>query len=394
MPYRKKENKFMLNVYKRYPICITRAKGMYMWDINNKKYLDFISGIAVNAFGHCHPKITQIIKKQAEKLVHVSNLFYTNEQISLAEKLIELYGAAGKVFLSNSGTEANECAIKLARKWGQMQNKNKFEIISFKQSFHGRTIASLSATGQDKLQKDFKPLLKGFKYAAFNDIESVKKIINSKSCAVIVESIQGEGGVNIAEKSFLKSLASLCKKNKTLLILDEIQMGLGRTGKMFGYEHFGIKPDMVTLAKALGNGLPIGATIVSNKISGTFSYGSHGSTFGGNLVACACAKTILAMLTDKQLKHNENMGKYLNEKLNKLNEKYKFITEIRGKGLVWGMDLKKIDVNEIVDKCREQGLCISAVQGKSLRFLPAYIVTKKEINKLFDILDGVFKTIK
>ncbi|MFH1715342.1 MAG: aspartate aminotransferase family protein [Elusimicrobiota bacterium] len=386
MSYKADEEKYLLTVYKRYPVCIVKGKGKYIWDDKGKKYLDFLSGIAVNAFGHCHPAITNAVKKQADTLAHACNLFYTKPQIELGRKLISFLGC-GKIFLSNSGAEANECAIKIARKWGRSINSKKYEIISFEKSFHGRTIATLSATGQKKMHYGFKPLLKGFKFAKFNNIDSVKSKFSNKTCAVIIESIQGEGGVYSADKKFIKDIEKLCARYNALLIFDEIQVGMGRTGNMFAYKEYGVKPDIVTLAKALGGGFPLGATFVKSKIKDTFTFGSHGSTFGGNLISCAAAIEVLKLLKPSMLNHISAMGAYLLKSLNALKEKHGVIKDIRGKGLILGAELS-IEAGPVVLECLKKGLSINAVQGNTLRFLPPYIIQKKDIDEAMKILDS------
>lgn len=387
MKHKNLEKKYMLNVYKRFPIYFVKGKGMYLYDNKGKKYLDFLSGIAVNIFGYANSVLIKAIHNQSKKFTHVSNLFYTDTQVKLSKKLATLFGD-GKVFLSNSGAEANECAIKFARKWGTAQNKNKYEIISFDKSFHGRTMATLSATAQEQMHEGYFPLISTFKYAEFNNIASVKKLLSSKTCACLLEIIQGEGGVRIANKNFVKELSKLCKQKNVLLILDEIQVGLGRTGKFFAYDHYGIKPDIVTLAKPLGGGLPLGATIVDEKISHIFSHGSHGSTFGGNPVACAAALKVLSMLDSKRLKYVSNIGDYFLSQLHKLKIRHKVIKNVRGKGLILGVELKK-DASGIVNACLENGFIINVTQKNVVRFLPPFIVTKKEIDGLIKFLDNI-----
>jgi len=385
MSYLNSEKKYVFQTYKRYQILFVKGKGKYLWDDKGKKYLDFLSGISVCSTGHCNPKVVEAIQKQSGKLIHVSNLFYIKPQIELA-KMLSNISFGGKVFFSNSGAEANECAIKLARKWGD----GRYEIISFNNSFHGRTIATLSATGQKKFSKGFEPLLSGFKFADLNDISSVERLINNKTCAVIVEPIQGEGGVCLATKEFLTDLKRICKKNNILLIFDEIQCGLGRTGKIFAYKNYGIEPDIITLAKSLGGGLPIAATIAKKGIAEILSYGSHGSTFGGNPVCCAAALEVLKIVNNKKvLKNVEITGKYFLDKLNILQEKYNFIKEVRGLGFIIGIELN-IDGKEIVKRCLQRGLIINCTQNKVLRFLPPLIINKKDVDAAISILEDSF----
>jgi acetylornithine/N-succinyldiaminopimelate aminotransferase len=384
------DKKYLVSVYKKYPACFIKGKGMFLWDINGKKYIDFLSGVGVNAFGYSHPKIIKTINKASSSLIHVSNLFYNLNQIELAKNLVKLFGN-GKVFFSNSGAEANECAIKFARKWGSTQNK--FEIITFENSFHGRTIATISATGQEKMKSGFHPLVPGFKHVKFNDISSVKKAVSKKTCAIMIETIQGEGGVKIGDHNFLKAIQDICKKNNILLICDEIQTGLGRTGKMFSYENFGISPDIITLAKPLGGGLPIGATIIKDKFKDIFIYGSHGSTFGGNSLSCAVGLEIIKLLSKNNLNHIKSMGNYFLEKLNILKTNHpNLIKDVRGFGLMCAVELN-ISGRSIVEKALEKGFIINVTQDNVLRFLPPYIVKKEHIDMLVKTLDkllGIF----
>ncbi|OGS19712.1 MAG: acetylornithine aminotransferase, partial [Elusimicrobia bacterium RIFOXYA2_FULL_40_6] len=279
------EKEYILQTYKRQNVAFIKGKDKYLWDSNGRKYLDFFTGISVSNMGHCHKKIVAAIKKQSGKLIHVSNHYYTEPQAKLAELLVRKSFKKGRVFLSNSGAEANECAIKLARKYGNP--KGRYEIISFENSFHGRTMATLSATGQKKFHQHFDPFLTGFKFAKLNDIASVKKLVDKRTCAIFIEPIQGEGGICAANRKFLHELRALCNKNKLMLIFDEIQCGLGRTGKLFAYKYYGIEPDVMTLAKSIANGLPLGITVIKEKYENVLGFGDHGSTFGGNLVSCA-----------------------------------------------------------------------------------------------------------
>jgi acetylornithine/N-succinyldiaminopimelate aminotransferase len=392
MSFHIQDKKYLVSVYKKYPVCFVKAKGMFLWDTSGKKYMDFLSGVGVNAFGYAHPKITKTINKASNSLIHVSNLFYNLNQIELAKNLIKFFGN-GKVFFSNSGAEANECAIKFARKWGTSQHKDKYEIITFENSFHGRTLATISATGQEKMKSGFYPMLKGFKHVKFNDISSLKKAVSKKTCAIMIETIQGEGGVKIADKSFLKSISDICKKNNILLICDEIQSGLGRTGKMFSYENFNINPDIITLAKPLGGGLPLGATLISNKFPDVFVYGSHGSTFGGNSLSCAIGLEVLKLLTKNNLNHITSMGNYFLQKLNILKNNHpSLIKDVRGFGLMCAMELN-IEGRSIVEKALEKGFIINVTQNNVIRFLPPYIVQKKHIDSLIKMLDDILLTM-
>ncbi|MBU0951296.1 MAG: aspartate aminotransferase family protein [Elusimicrobia bacterium] len=380
------EKKYILQTYKRQDVVFVRGKDKYLWDINRKKYLDFFTGISVCNMGHGHNKITAAIKKQCEKLVHVSNHYYTGPQSKLAELIINKSFKKGKVFLSNSGAEANECAIKLARRHGNPEGK--YEIISFNNSFHGRTMATLSATGQKKFHQYFNPFLSGFKFAKLNNISSVKKLINKRTCAVLIEPIQGEGGVCAANRKFLQELRALCNKNKLLLIFDEIQCGLGRTGRLFAYQYYGVEPDVMTLAKSIANGLPLGITVVKDKYSDVLAFGGHGSTFGGNLVSCAAAIETLNLISGKKVLDNVvKTGDYFYKKLTGLKNKYPgIIKEARGAGLMLGIELVADSGAGIVEKCLKKGLIINCTQSKILRFLPPFTITKKDVDSAIRIL--------
>ena len=381
----KTEKKYVVQTYKRCNLFLVKGKGMNVWDEAGKKYMDFFAGISVCNLGHCHTAVVKSIKEQVGKLMHVSNHYYTYPNIKLAEELIKR-SFPGKVFFSNSGAEANECAIKLARKWGS--SKKKYEIIAFDNSFHGRTLATLSATGQKKFHKGFEPMLPGFKFAEFNDILSVKKHINKKTVAVMIEPVQGEGGVVPAKTEFLKDLRKLCDKHGILLIFDEIQTGMGRTGKLFSFQGFGVKPDIFTLAKSLSGGLPFGATIAKESVACAFQYGDHGSTFGGNPVSSSAALAVIKLIDAKMLAYVRNTGEYFKTKLEALKSKYSFIKEVRGIGLMLGLELD-FDGKDIVKSCQDKGLIINCTHGNVLRFLPPLIIAKKDIDTAISILDKV-----
>ena len=383
------DKEYIVQTYKRQELAVAKAKGKYVFDQAGKRYLDFFTGISVCNLGHCNPRVVSAIKKQAGTLMHASNHYYTAPQGELAKKLIEL-SFPGRVFFSNSGAEANECAIKLARKWGNsLTGKKKFELISFSNSFHGRTLATLAATGQQKFHNGFEPMPAGFKYAEFNNLGSVSRLISDETAAVIVEPVQGEGGVNIAEKGFLEGLKKLCDEKGMILIFDEVQCGMGRTGTFFAYEQYGIVPDVITFAKSLAGGLPLGATIISEKYASVFGYGGHGSTFGGNPVSCAAANAVLNELDAPLLEKVRTNGKFLLSKLQKLKKKYSFVKEARGVGLMTALELDKSGA-EIVASCLEKGLLINCTQDKILRFLPPFIVGKKDINLAMTILEEAF----
>lgn len=387
--------KYIMNTYNRFPVVFIKGRGAKLFDSDNREYLDFVAGIAVCNLGHCHPKVTVAFQKQAQRLVHVSNLYHNEPQIKLAKMLVE-NSFADKAFFCNSGAEANEAAIKLVRKYAKEKLKgNRYEIITMEKSFHGRTIATITATGQEKVQKGFEPLLPGFKYAPFNNIDAVKKAINKKTAAVMLEPIQGEGGVNIPDNDYLKKLRRLCNDEGILLVFDEVQTGMGRTGKLFAYEHYNIEPDIMTIAKALGNGVAIGAMLAKDSIAEAFTPGSHATTFGGNPLACSAANAALETIMEDGILFENcvRMGDYLTKGLKELKKEHSFIKDIRSKGLLVGMELT-IDGKDIVMECLKDGLLINCTMDKILRFLPPLIVTKEEIDSMLEILYGVLKRMK
>jgi len=383
-------NKYVAKNYGRYPIGLVRGKGTAVWDASGKKYIDFVAGLAVNNLGHCPPTVVKAIRKQAGKLLHVSNLYHIEPQSQLASELTRLT-FADKFFFCNSGTEANEAAIKLARRWFYDNGQPKrFEIITMRDSFHGRTMASLSATAQKKIHTGFTPLLPGFKYVPFNNIAALKKALTKKTCAVLIEPIQGEGGVNLAQETYLKTLRKICNEKGILLIFDEIQTGFGRTGRLFAYERYKIKPDIITLAKALGGGIAIGAMGSTNKIIESFSPGTHGATFGGNPLACAASLASLKTLTKKGfLKKTSSTGDYFLEQLYGLRKNFSMIREVRGIGLMLAIELDRPGA-EVVTNCMKEGLLINCIQQNIIRFLPPLIITRKEIDLLIKTLSKIF----
>ena len=387
-------NKHVAKNYGRYPIGLVRGKGMVVWDASGKKYIDFVAGLAVDNLGHCPPSVVDAIRKQSGKLLHVSNLYHIEPQSQLAAELTRLT-FANKFFFCNSGTEANEAAIKLARRWFYDKGQPKrFEIITMNDSFHGRTMASLSATAQKKIHVGFKPLLPGFKYVPFNDITALKKAVTKKTCAVLIEPIQGEGGVNPAQKTYLKTLRKICNEKGILLIFDEIQTGFGRTGPLFAYERYKIKPDIITLAKALGGGIAIGAMGSTNKIIQSFSPGTHGATFGGNPLACAASLASLKTLTKKGfLQKASSQGDYFVKQLHSLKENFSVIREVRGAGLMLAIELNQPGA-KIVTACMKEGLLINCIQQNTIRFLPPLIITRKEIDLLIKTLSKIFTKIQ
>ena len=382
--------KVIAKTYARFPIVITRGSGCTLWDETGKSYTDFVAGIAVCNLGHAHPGVAKALCDQAKILFHVSNLYYTQPQVKLAAWLVE-HSFADRVFFCNSGAEANEAAFKIARKYFKDKNEpDRFRIIAMEKSFHGRTMATLSATGQEKIKRGFDPTLQGFDFVPFNDIEALRKKISKKVCAVLLEPVQGEGGVRCPDTDYLKDVRKLCDATGTLLIFDEIQTGIGRTGKLFAYEHFGIEPDIMTLAKALANGLPIGAMLVKEKIGEAFGPGSHASTFGGTpVVTAASLETLRTIEKENIVKHCSSTGDYFKKRLYELKNKYNFIEDVRGFGLLLGMKVS-IEGNLVVNECMKKGFLINCIQGKILRFIPPLIISKKEINALIDCLDKIF----
>lgn len=385
---------YVANTYARYPVLLVRGKGTRVWDLEGEEYLDFVSGLAVCNLGHCHPKVVKAIQDQAEKLIHVSNFYYIEPQIQLASLLCK-HSFADKVFFCNSGAEANEGAMKLARKYAkEKMGKDRHEIITMERSFHGRTLATLTATGQEKFHKGYEPLMPGFKYVPFNDIGAVKNAIDSKTCAVMLEPIQGEGGVNCPSEGYLKALREICDKKGLLLIFDEVQVGMGRTGKLFAYEHDEVEPDMLTLAKSLAGGVPIGALLIKRGIADSFKPGDHASTFGGNPLATAAGVAALTTILEEGMLENcQKMGDYFISQLEEIKKKFPFVKEVRGKGLILGMELK-IDGGSIVKEMLKKKILINCTMGNVLRFLPPLIVTKEEIDRVIKTLEEVFQELK
>ena len=381
-------NDYIMPTYTRLPLIFLKGKGMKLIDIDGKVYLDFFPGWGVSSLGHCHPDVVSAVRDQIDKLIHLPNNYLSLPQARLAKEII-LQSFPGKVFFANSGAEANEAAVKLTRAFG----KGRYEIISFENSFHGRTLAALTMTGQAKYQEGFQPLPAGFKIVPFNDIAAVEKTISDKTAGIILELIQGEGGINLAANDFVLALRKICDEKKILLIVDEVQTGIGRTGKMFAYEHYGIIPDIITLAKALGGGLPIGAMIAKKEIADTLTSGKHASTFGGSPLICKASLAVFkAIHKEKLLKNTVEMGGYLKEKLSALAKKYAIIKEIRGLGLMLGIELT-IAGKEIVEECLKDGLLINCTHDKVLRFMPALNVTKKQADKAVGILDRVIEKV-
>ena len=383
----KKTDNFVFQTYQRQGKAFVKGQGVFLWDEDGKKYIDFLAGIAVCGLGHCHPKITEAIQKQASTLVHVSNLFYTMPQADLASKLCEK-SFSDRVFFANSGAEANEAAIKLARRYFQKKGeKNRFKIITMEQSFHGRTMATLSATGQDKIKNGFYPLLEGFSHVPFNDIDALKNKIDETVCAIMLEPVQGEGGIIPADPDYLMAVRELCNNKEILLIFDEIQCGMGRCGALFAHELYGVTPDIMTLAKALGNGLPIGAMLATQDAATGFDFGSHATTFGGTPLATAAALEVVNIIGNKIfLDKVRQTGQYFKEELEKLKEKHTRVVDVRGQGLLLALELDK-DAGFFVKELFKKGFIINGIQDKILRFAPPLIIEKQEIDRLIKELD-------
>ena len=381
--------KVIATTYKRFPIVIKKGNGCTLWDTEDRVYTDFVAGIAVCNIGHAHPRVSKALSLQSDTLFHVSNLYYTIPQIELASWLVE-NSFADRIFFCNSGAEANEAAIKLARKYFTDKGETgRFRIIAMDKSFHGRTMATLSATGQDKIKKGFAPLLEGFDFVPFNEIEALRNKIEPSTCAVIIEPIQGEGGVRCPDPEYLKNVRQICDETGTLLIFDEIQTGMGRTGKLFAYEHFGIEPDIMTLAKALANGLPIGAMHAKEHVASAFGHGSHASTFAGTPIVTAASLEVVKVLTeDKIIDRCLKVGEYFKEKLIWLKSRHESIEDVRGIGLLLGMKLKKKG-DSVVMNCMEKGFLINCIQENILRFIPPLIIGKDEIDSLVTCLDEI-----
>ncbi|APG25189.1 MAG: acetylornithine transaminase [Syntrophotalea acetylenica] len=381
----------VVKTYGRYPLVAVQGKGCRLWDADGKSYLDFLAGVAVNNLGHCHPRVVAALQQQAARLIHCSNYYHIPSQIELAELLCE-HSFGDRVFFCNSGAEANEAAMKLVRKYSAENfNNDRFEVITALASFHGRTIGTISATGQDKVKAGFNPLLPGFHYVPFGDVEALRKAITPRICAVMLEPVQGEGGVRVAPPGYLAEVRRICDEHDLLLVFDEVQCGCGRTGTLFAYEQHDVAPDIMTLAKALAGGPPIGAMIATEKVAACFGPGSHGSTFGGNpLMTSAALAAMRTLLEDGVLDNCRAMGEYLRGRLLEFKERFPFISEVRGRGLILGMELT-IPGADIVSRALQKGLLINCTANTVLRFVPPLIVTREEIDEAMAILGDVLQ---
>jgi acetylornithine aminotransferase len=380
------------DTYARLPVLFERGKGCRLWDAEGREYLDFLAGIAVCNLGHCHPEVTRVLCEQADRLVHVSNLFYTRPQAELAEALCAR-SFADRVFFANSGAEANEAAIKLARKYSlERYGPGRFHVITMKDSFHGRTLATLSATGQEKIQKGFEPLVEGFRIVDFNSVEAVERAVDERTCAVLVEPVQGEGGVRFPDPGYLEGLKALCRERDLLLIFDEVQVGMGRTGTLFAHQREGVTPDVMTLAKALGNGLPIGAMLATEEAARAFSPGSHASTFGGTPLICAVARRVLEIISEPAfLQRVDEVGRKALEKLEGLQARHPaFVKEVRGRGLMLGIELT-FPGSDLVRQCLERGFVINCTHDTVLRLVPPLVIEEEAFDPLIETLDSLLK---
>ena len=389
-----KGKKYLANTYTRFPIVVTKGEGCWLWDMDGRRYLDFLSGIAVCNLGHAPRSVVEALSNQANRLFHVSNLFHTEVQIRAAELLVE-HSFGDKVFFCNSGAEANEAAIKLARLYSwKKHGEGRSEIIAMENSFHGRTMATLSATGQAKFHVGFSPLLEGFTFVPFNDGGGLEKAISEKTCAIILELIQSEGGVYVADKEYVKLICELAGQKDILVILDEVQTGMGRTGKLFAYEHYGMEPDIVSLAKALGGGFPVGAIIAKEGVASAFEPGTHASTFGGNALACSAVVATVNTLIDEGIVANcEKMSRSLVEGLLALKRKFPVIVDVRGMGLLLGIELS-VPGEPFVQEFLREGVILYAAKGNVLRLLPPLIMSTEEVDLFLDIATRVFERQK
>ena len=387
--WQKLADRLFLNTITRFPVTLVRGEGARVWDDQGKQYLDFVGGWAVDSLGHCHPALVNALEEQAKMLIQTSNQFYTVPAIKLAQLLVE-NSCLDRVFFCNSGTEANEGAVKLARKYGKIHLKGAYEIITTYGSFHGRTLAMTAATGQRKFQDPYTPLPDGFINVEYNDLEAIKRATNERTCGVMLEPIQGEGGVNVPDDDYLKKVEDWCHQKGILFILDEVQTGIGRTGTLFAYEQYNVEPDIMTLAKGLGSGVPIGAFLAKEKAS-VFTPGEHGTTFGGNPLVCAAAYATLKYIIDNDIPEKVNrVGKYFMTELETLKQQFDFITEVRGKGLLIAMEFDREIAQDVTMSCLNKGLLINKLTPNAIRFIPPLIITEKEVDEAVNILRNIF----
>jgi acetylornithine aminotransferase len=384
-------DRYLFPTYTRTRLALVRGEGSRVWDADGRSYLDFFSSTVVTALGHAHPAIVRAIEEQARRILHVSNLHYSEPQARLAEQLVTS-SFADRVFLCNSGAEANEAAIKAARKYGHEKGDGRYEIVTVLGSFHGRTMATIAATGQEKVRVGFEPLTPGFRYAPFDDVEALEAALTPRTIAIMLEPVQGEGGVVVPQADYLREVRRLCDERHLLLILDEVQTGVGRTGTLYGYERAGVAPDVMTLAKGLGGGVPIGAMLATAAVAESFGAGTHGSTFGGNALTCAVALAVLRTVRDDAVLENcERMGERLRTGLRRLGEKHSTIRDVRGHGLLIGVEIGDGGPN-IVERCLVEGLIINCTVGRVLRLTPPLTVTSAEVDEALAILGRVLES--
>ena len=384
------EKKLFLKTGKRVPVTLVRGEGTWAWDDQGREYLDFTAGWATNCLGHCPPVVIKALEKQARTLIHIADQFYSVPQIELAQLLVE-HSCLDRVFFCNSGAEANEGAVKLARRYGKLRLNGAYEVITALNSFHGRTLAMTAATGQSRFQEPYTPLPVGFINVEYNSIEAIKRATSEKTCAILLEPIQGEGGVNVPDDDYLRKVQSWCREKGVLLILDEVQTGAGRTGTLFAYEQYGVEPDIMALAKGLGSGVPIGAFLAKEEFS-VFSPGEHGSTFGGNPLVCTAAHAALKYLIDHNIPAQvKRVGNYFVTKLESLKQQFDFITDVRGRGLLIALEFNQEIAERLLMACLSRGLLVNGVKPDAVRFMPPLIVTEKEVDKAIAILTDALK---
>jgi len=386
------EKKYYMKTGNRVPVTLVRGEGARIWDDAGREYLDFVSRWAVNSLGHCHPALVKALTEQVKTLIQTSNQFYTIPQLQLAQLLVE-NSCLDKVYVCNSGAEACEGAVKLARRYGSLKLNGAYEIITAFNSFHGRTLLMTAASGQEKFHKPYVPLPSGFRYVAFNDVDAIKAATTDQTCAVMLEPLQGEGGVNVPDDDYLASVRSWCDEKGILLILDEIQTGIGRLGTLFAYEQYGIEPDIMTLAKGLGSGVPIGAFMAKDKVC-VFAPGEHGSTFGGNPLTCAAACATVSFIIENDITANvRKVGQYFTGSLKDLQKKYPFITDVRGRGLLLAIEFDREIGQDMLNACLENGMLVNCVKPNTLRFMPPLIIGNSEVDEALDILDKSLSSI-
>jgi len=387
------EQKYYLKTGNRIPVTLVRGEGARIWDDTGREYLDFVSGWAVNSLGHCHPALVKAVSEQVKTLIQTSNQFYTVPQLQLAQLLVE-NSCLDKVYVCNSGTEACEGAVKLARRYGSLKLNGAYEVITTFNSFHGRTLAMTAATGQEKFQKPYSPLPVGFKNAEYNNIEAIRSATTDQTCAIMLEPIQGEGGVNVPDDDYLTRVRAWCDQKGILLILDEIQTGIGRLGTLFAYQQYGIEPDIMTLAKGLGSGVPVGAFMAKENVC-VFAPGEHGSTFGGNALTCAAAHATVKFIIDNDITSNvKKVGQYFINGLQDLQKKYRFITDIRGRGLLLAIEFDRDIGQDMLNACLKNGMLVNCVKPNALRFMPPLIIGNNEVDQALGILNKSLSTVK